>query len=117
MMDTPMTFTCQRCGACCRVPGYVTLEPGEAETLAAYLGLTLYTFTEQYTRLTFNRQALSLIEQADGSCVFLETDNTCRIQPVKPEQCKGFPFRWRTRALEGVCPAWKAANSAVGVHE
>jgi len=97
-------FTCQRCGVCCRVPGYVTLAQGEAETIAAFLGLDVYAFTERYTMLTFNRKDLSLIEQEDGSCIFLQTDNSCHIQPVKPEQCKNFPHRWKSAQLRQRCP-------------
>jgi len=97
-------FSCQRCGACCRVPGYVALAQGEVETLAAFLGLDVYAFTERYTTFTFNRKNLSLIEQEDGSCIFLQTDNTCRIQPVKPEQCKAFPLQWKSTQLRQTCP-------------
>jgi Fe-S-cluster containining protein len=68
-----------------------------------------YAFTEAYTRLTLNRKDLSLTEQDDGSCVFLQTDGTCRIQPVKPAQCRGFPFLWRSKNLERVCAALKPA--------
>ena len=98
-------FTCRRCGACCRVPGYVALGPGEAEAIAAHLGMDVYAFTERHTRLTGNRNGLSLTEQADGSCVFLRADNACRIQPVKPAQCKGFPSDWKSPRLRQTCPA------------
>ena len=104
-MVDPATFRCRRCGACCRVPGYVALEPGEPEAIAAFLGMDVYAFTERFTTLTFNRRDLSLVEGAEGRCVFLQDDSTCRIQPVKPAQCKGFPFTWRSRTLEQCCPA------------
>ena len=104
-MVDPATFQCRRCGACCRVPGYVALETGEAEAIAAFLGLDVYAFTERYTVLTWNRSVLSLTEQEDGRCVFLQDDNSCRIQAVKPAQCRGFPFLWRTKALERHCAA------------
>ena len=107
----PNSFTCLRCGACCRVPGYVALEPGEAEAIAAFLGLDTYAFTEKYTRVTLDRKALSLTEEHDGRCVFLQAGNTCRIQPVKPAQCPGFPFLWRSKKLERGCPALRAAVS------
>ncbi|MCL1921380.1 MAG: YkgJ family cysteine cluster protein [Kiritimatiellaeota bacterium] len=104
-MPDDIPFTCQRCGACCRVPGYVALAQGEAEAIAAFLGLDVYAFTERYTTLTFNRKDLSLSEQENGSCIFLQPDNTCRIQPVKPLQCQGFPRRWKTPRLRQTCPA------------
>jgi len=98
-------FTCQRCGACCRVPGYVALEHGEAEAIATFLGMDVYAFTERYTTLTLNRSDLSLIEQENGSCVFLQDDNACRIQPVKPRQCRNFPTAWKSPRLRQICPA------------
>ena len=103
MLADPATFRCQRCGACCRVPGYVALEPGETEVIASFLGLDVYAFTEEYTRLTWNRRDLSRTEREDGACIFLNPDNSCRIQPVKPTQCRGFPFLWRTPALIKAC--------------
>jgi hypothetical protein len=116
-MLSPATFSCRRCGACCRVPGYVALAPGEPEAIAGFLGLDLYAFTERYTTLTFNRKDLSLTEQEDGRCVFLQEDNTCRIQPVKPAQCRGFPFLWRSKALDKACPALAGGGDAAPPEE
>jgi Fe-S-cluster containining protein len=104
-MTDAAAFQCRRCGACCRVPGYVALAEGEPEAIAAFLGMEVYAFTEAYARLTWNRRDLSLTEREDGRCVFLQADGTCRIQPVKPAQCKGFPFLWRSKALERECAA------------
>jgi Fe-S-cluster containining protein len=111
MRSTLTSFACQRCGSCCRVPGYVALEPGEAETIAAFLNLDIYAFTEQYAIITGNRHNLSLIERPDGGCIFIQDDNTCRIQPVKPAQCKGFPFQWKTKQLKEICPALGKSTS------
>jgi Fe-S-cluster containining protein len=111
MMADPATFRCQRCGACCRVPGYVALAPGEPEAIAAFLGLDIYAFTARYTALTFNRRDLSLVEGEDGRCVFLQDDNACRIQPVKPAQCRGFPFLWTSPGLARVCPALRPSGT------
>ncbi|MEI7899882.1 MAG: YkgJ family cysteine cluster protein [bacterium] len=110
-MIDPATFQCARCGACCRVPGTVALQAGEPETIAAFLGLDVYAFTAAYTTLMLNRSVLSLIESEDGRCVFLQDDNTCRIQPVKPAQCTGFPFLWRSKTLERNCAALKQART------
>jgi Fe-S-cluster containining protein len=98
------SFTCQCCGSCCRVPGYVALEAGEAEAIAGFLGLDIYAFTAQYATITVNRNNLSLIERPDGGCIFIQDDNTCRIQSVKPAQCKGFPSQWKSKQLKAICP-------------
>ncbi len=101
-------FQCQRCGACCRAPGYVTLEQGEAESIAACLGIDVYDFTQRFTRLTYSRDALSLIEQESGHCIFLLPDNTCRVQSAKPLQCQGYPQVWRSPTLDNVCAGFAA---------
>ena len=104
-------FICQRCGACCRVPGYVALGQGEAEAIAEFLNMDVYAFTERYTTLTLNRGDLSLIEQENGDCIFLQADNTCRIQPVKPRQCMSFPAAWKSPRLRQTCPALKGGGA------
>ncbi len=106
------TFQCLRCGACCRVPGYVSLGSGEPEAIAAFLGMDVYAFTTRYTALTADRHGLSLVENGDGSCVFLQSGNACRIQPVKPAQCRGFPFLWRSGTLEKTCAALRASPTS-----
>lgn len=99
-------FRCLRCGNCCRHEGEVRLDDGEAETIAAGLGLDVATFTAQFTRLRDDRRGLSLKDQADGACIFLEgTPPACHIQADKPRQCRDFPMRWKYRDLEAICPA------------
>jgi len=84
---------CERCGACCRWPGEVRLEPAEITALATFLGLGETDFIEQHTRLRKDRRGLALREQPDRSCLFLD-GNRCLVQPVKPQQCREFPNRW-----------------------
>jgi Fe-S-cluster containining protein len=104
--EVPPGFACRQCGNCCRAPGDVILDEPEVAALARALGLTLHDFTGTYTRLTADRQALSLTERADGACIFLQPDNTCRIQDVKPRQCRSFPYLWRTARLANMCAGW-----------
>jgi Fe-S-cluster containining protein len=103
----PPGFTCQRCGHCCLGPGDVRLRAGEVEAIAAWLGLTVSDFTDAFTRLTTDRQAITLTERPDGACIFLQPDNSCRIQAAKPQQCSAFPYLWRTARLANMCAGWK----------
>jgi len=96
-------FECRRCGSCCKVSGYVRLEEGEARRIAEHLGLELREFTDQYTRLTEDRRCLSLNEHPDCTCIFLMEEGGCRIQSVKPKQCRTFPRVWRFEGWEGIC--------------
>ena len=99
-------FVCRRCGSCCRWSGCVKLLPGEGERIAAYLGMSESEFFAGMTRLSPDRQCLSLTENADGSCVFLESAEgvaACRIDQVKPEQCRAFPEKWNFPGWEKLC--------------
>lgn len=102
-------WECQRCTACCRWPGEVKVSEVEIRAMAGYLGVKESLFIERYTRLRQDRRGLALTEQADGACVFLQGTN-CIVQPVKPQQCRDFPNRWRAdESLMRLCrakPVW-----------
>lgn len=97
-------FKCLQCNACCRQTGYVRLTPQEPDIIAAFLAMDVYAFIKTYTCLTKDRQALSLIEKKTGECIFL-TPEGCRINDVKPAQCRDFPFKWKFKDFEHIC-AW-----------
>ena len=101
-------FKCIRCQACCREKGYVRLLSSEPDAIAHYLGMDVYDFIQAYTRVTRDRQTLSLTEQPDGACIFL-TAQGCRIQAVKPLQCKNFPHAWKFSDFENIC-GWARKN-------
>ena len=106
MDDRLERFRCRRCGNCCRWPGYVRLDGEEIGALAAELGLTEDELIQHHTRLTGDRRGLSLLENADGSCVFLEETPegaACRIQRAKPRQCREFPKIWNFPGWEKEC--------------
>lgn len=104
LLDPGTYYVCQRCTACCRWPGDVRLEKDEIAPIAEFLGLGEAEFIEKFTRLRTNRQGLSLIEQDDHACIMLEGGG-CRIHPVKPSQCAGFPNRWNFPGWRKVCEA------------
>lgn len=72
--------------------------------MASHLGLPEFDFIQRYTRLTVDRRGLTLIEGADGACVFLSGEN-CLVQPVKPQQCRDFPNLWNFPGFEKLCRA------------
>lgn len=82
------------------------LLPGEGERIAAYLGMAESEFFSGMTRLSPDRQWLSLTEKTDGSCIFLTSEEgmaACRIDPVKPTQCRAFPVKWNFPGWEKLC--------------
>ncbi len=88
-------FHCRCCGACCRWPGIVRVNDLEVRAIAEFLQLTVEEFCQRYTRIAPDRKCLIFTDRADGGCVFLEEDNLCRINPVKPLQCRTFPQHWQ----------------------
>lgn len=98
-------YVCTRCGNCCRWAGYVRVSAAEIDRIAAFLQQSVDQFQARFTRLTADRRGLSLIENADGSCCFLERGNVCRIHSVKPKQCRGFPNDWAFPGFERLCCA------------
>ena len=102
-------FVCRRCGQCCREPGYVYLTANDVDRIAAFLKLEVETFTARYTRLPPERRGLSLIENYDQSCIFLDAQGGCTIQATKPLQCELFPHDWRYQEMAAVCQGWEEA--------
>ena len=100
-----MGFCCRRCGACCRWPGCVRISESEADGIASFLGIPVREFVDRYTRLSPDRQFLSLLEKDDGACQWLSEEDppACRIEPVKPRQCRDFPEKWNFPGWEKLC--------------
>ena len=104
LLDPGVCYVCQRCTACCRWPGDVRIEPEELAPIARFLGLSEDDFIRRFTRLRTNRQGLSLTERDNHECIMLDGD-ACRIHPVKPAQCDGFPNKWNFPGWRQVCRA------------
>ncbi|MCG3149186.1 MAG: hypothetical protein PCFJNLEI_02646 [Verrucomicrobiae bacterium] len=100
----PIFHECQRCTACCRWPGEVRLSESEIGRLAEYLGVSPDDFIQQYMRLRSDRRGLALADKPNGECIFL-TGMDCRVQSVKPQQCRDFPNLWNFPGWEQHCRA------------
>lgn len=97
-------FQCVRCGACCRWEGPVRVTEAEVDSIAAYLNIPVRDFLRDHTVLTPDRRSLSLLEKPDGSCCYYdEQTRSCRIQAVKPAQCRDFPLKWNFPGWEKLC--------------
>ncbi|MEG1552634.1 MAG: YkgJ family cysteine cluster protein [Kiritimatiellia bacterium] len=100
-------FFCQRCGACCRVPGYVRLTEADLVLLANELHLSTEDFVAQYTELSPHRTGLVLAGDFTAPCRFLTEDSLCSVHAARPAQCREYPTRWRSAEIEAVCAAMK----------
>ena len=102
--DHGIRFECQKCGACCTGgPGYIYVDDQEVRRIARFLDISRDVFVDRY--LYPFRDSYSIAEYQDGRCVFFE--NGCRIYPVRPTQCRTFPFWFQNLRSEenwrGVC--------------
>ena len=97
-------YQCDRCTACCKWPGDVKVDDDEIQAIADFIGVDFYTFVKDYTRLRTNRAGLSLLEKENHECSWLE-GNVCKLQEVKPRQCKGFPNQWNFEDWRDFCQA------------
>ena len=100
-------FQCQRCGVCCRQSGFVYLTEGDAERLAARLGMDAYLFAETHC-LLLDRKHLALKKHPDETCLFLRPDG-CAVYEARPVQCRDFPLSWKTERSLSYCGGLKKA--------
>ncbi|MGH9658414.1 MAG: YkgJ family cysteine cluster protein [Bryobacteraceae bacterium] len=99
-------FACQPgCTACCEVEGQVHLTEEDLQRAAAFVGLTPAEFESRYVFRT--RNLLRLRKPRDSQCHFLEGGG-CTIHPVKPTQCRLYPF-WPELVENG--KEWRRAAS------
>lgn len=97
-------YTCQRCTNCCRWPGVVRVGPDEIAAIAASVRMSEEEFIQCHTRLRPDRLGLSLKEMPDGACEWLD-GRDCRLQEVKPAQCRAFPNDWNFPGWREKCEA------------
>ncbi len=89
-MPQGLRFECQPgCTECCRQQGFVYLTQPDLIRIADHLGMTAAAFEREYVYRT--RNLLRLRVPRDSRCRFL-TGAGCSIHPVKPTQCRIFPF-------------------------
>ncbi len=105
-----LRFTCTRCGHCCTgEPGYVWVNDADLTAIAEFLGEPVAEVRAMSTKLA--ARGLSLREKSNGDCVFYDRQAGCTIYPVRPPQCRTWPF-WESNVASpeswertcAVCP-------------
>ena len=105
-------FKCRMCRECCRIKdGIVRVSDAEIARIATFLGMGETEFIERETEVAPDRKSLILKSRPDGACAYLTEDNLCRINSVKPEKCRTFPFEWSNPDSAEVCPALAKAKT------
>jgi Fe-S-cluster containining protein len=89
-------FGCLGCGRCCSGPaeGYIWVSRPEIRLIAEYLNISTREMKTKYLRrVGFRRSLIEDMETYD--CIFLRDNGkgkTCSIYPVRPAQCRSWPF-------------------------
>jgi len=92
-----LRFRCTRCGNCCTgAPGFVWVNEEEVAAIADYRGISRTETEAVYTRLEGRRRSLK--EKANGDCIFYDREVGCTIYPVRPRQCRTWPF-WESNVV------------------
>ncbi len=103
-----LAFRCTRCGKCCTgEPGFVWVSDEEIEAIASFRQEELGRTQGLHTRAVGRKR--SLREKANGDCVFYDRERGCTIYPVRPAQCRTWPF-WHSN-LESP-QAWQETQHA-----
>ncbi|GAB4334310.1 MAG: YkgJ family cysteine cluster protein [Desulfobulbaceae bacterium] len=113
---------CSRCpGTCCRGrSGNIWVSSPEIDRIAAYLSISRIELVMTFLRSVDNR--FSIRERPGDQqyeCVFLDTvARGCTIYPVRPAQCRSFPFwdyfRTRLEELARECPGVRPMSRVGG---
>ncbi|MGC2657675.1 MAG: YkgJ family cysteine cluster protein [Bryobacteraceae bacterium] len=89
-MTETLQFACQPgCSKCCEVRGFVYLTEEDMRRAADFVRMTAADFESKY--IVRFRRLLRFRKPVRGQCHFL-VDGRCSIHPVKPTQCRLFPF-------------------------
>ncbi len=116
-IKTPIFFKCQdNCSNCCKVSGgFVVVRDVEIKPITKHLKISVDEFIKHYARR--EGKYLCLIDRDGEDCILLK-DDKCLIYPVRPIQCRTFPFwpqnlktekRWFS--IQDECPGIGEGNA------
>ena len=98
---------CAKCdGVCCRgESGYVWVDRRDIENISNFLNIDIDDFIKDFLKKVGYKWSIKEIKR-DGEyqCIFF--DKGCTIYPVRPRQCRDFPFweRYKNpKYIEEVC--------------
>ncbi|BAF70101.1 YkgJ family cysteine cluster protein [Nitratiruptor sp. SB155-2] len=104
---------CTSCnGACCRgESGYIWVNSKEIAQISDFLGMKSEQFKKEYLIKVGYRYSLKELKiNGEHFCIFFEEGKGCTIYPVRPMQCRTYPFwdRYKEKKnLQEVCQECK----------
>ena len=91
-------FICKKCGMCCKNNGIVIIYPEDVIKISEYLEIQTVYFLKKYCNQCFLKNAKSQLEiyymHVGDKCAFLDENNLCKINCVKPIQCQYGPSQY-----------------------
>lgn len=87
-----LRFECTQCGNCCKNHGeyaYVYLAERDVAAIAAHLQIERAAFLARHC---VEDDGFVVLRMDAPACPFLGSDNRCGIYPVRPMQCRTWPF-------------------------
>jgi len=105
-----LRFSCKQCGACCTgSPGIVRVDKVNITQISEFLNISEDELFSQYLKET--EYGVVIKELDNGKCIFYESG--CKIYPVRPGQCRTFPFWFKNLRKE---ESWrKTAENCPGI--
>jgi len=90
-ISTPIFFKCKAdCSQCCEVSdGAVFIDEDNIKQISKFLKISRDEFLHRFTKKIHGR--LVLADYSGKDCIFLD-EHKCLIYPVRPVQCRTFPF-------------------------
>lgn len=88
-----LRFECTQCGRCCtgRPGDVIAVNQAEQAAIVRFLAITAAWFKRRYLwRSDDGNDSVRLSD--DGRCSFLDKTGKCRVYPVRPVQCRTYPF-------------------------
>lgn len=86
-------FACTQCGACCTGSDahYIEVSRDEQQAISQFLDISERWLRRRYiTRYDSAIDSIKIVP--DGHCSFLSPEGRCQIYPVRPQQCRSYPF-------------------------
>ena len=111
-------FECMQCGGCCSGPaeGYIWVTRPEIKLIADFMKITPGHLRQNYLRRV-GLQTTVIEKPNTKDCIFLQeadSQKTCTIYPVRPSQCRSWPF-WPSNLASP--NSWnKAAQKCSGIN-
>ncbi|MFL6649751.1 MAG: YkgJ family cysteine cluster protein [Sulfurifustaceae bacterium] len=92
MAPAPLRFQCTGCGRCCTGRGewYIAASRVEQQRIQRFLNVSWTWFRRRY--VTVYEDGTESLRWEQDRCVFLDRERRCRIYPVRPAQCRDYPF-------------------------